>query len=76
MIARIWRGAVRQHDGAAYVTHMNETGVWMLHRDVEGKPEFVMFTLWRKQQEASDLHSPRLTTPLRASSRLSRGALA
>lgn len=58
MIARIWRGAVAQSDGDAYAEYMNATGVagytstpgnrgvWMLRRDVGGKTEFMMFTLW------------------------------
>ncbi|HET9007439.1 MAG TPA: antibiotic biosynthesis monooxygenase [Actinomycetes bacterium] len=58
MIARIWKGAVRQQDGDAYARYMQETGVagyaespgnrgvWMLRRDVDGRTEFVMFTLW------------------------------
>jgi GNAT superfamily N-acetyltransferase len=58
MIARIWTGAVRQVDGDAYAEYTRETGVagymaipgnrgvWMLRRDVEGRAEFVMFTLW------------------------------
>jgi heme-degrading monooxygenase HmoA len=58
MIARIWRGAVAQSDGDAYAEYMDSTGVpgyrstpgnrgvWMLRRDVNGKTEFVMFTLW------------------------------
>ena len=58
MIARIWRGAVRQDDGDAYAEYMQQTGVaeyertpgnrgvWMLRRDVDDRTEFVMFTLW------------------------------
>jgi heme-degrading monooxygenase HmoA len=58
MIARIWRGAVRSQDGDAYARYMRETGVagyagtpgnrgvWMLRRDIDGRTEFVMFTLW------------------------------
>jgi heme-degrading monooxygenase HmoA len=58
MIARIWRGAVAQPDGDAYARYMQDTGVagyartpgnrgvWMLRRDIQGKTEFVMFTLW------------------------------
>jgi heme-degrading monooxygenase HmoA len=58
MIARIWRGAVRQADGDAYAEYMRETGVaeysatpgnrgvWMLRRDVGDRTEFIMFTLW------------------------------
>ena len=58
MIARIWKGAVRQQDAEAYARYMRETGVagyartpgnrgvWMLRRDRDGRTEFVMFTLW------------------------------
>jgi heme-degrading monooxygenase HmoA len=58
MIARIWKGAVRQGDGDEYARYMRETGVpayagtagnrgvWMLRRDLDGRTEFVMFTLW------------------------------
>jgi heme-degrading monooxygenase HmoA len=58
MIARIWKGAVRQRDGDAYARYMQETGVaayartpgnrgvWMLRRDRGDRTEFVMFTLW------------------------------
>ena len=58
MIARIWKGAVRQQDGDAYARYMRDTGVaeyartpgnrgvWMLRRDRDGRTEFVMFTLW------------------------------
>ena len=58
MIARIWRGAVAQADRDAYARYMEDTGVagyagtpgnrgvWMLRRDVGGKTEFLMFTLW------------------------------
>lgn len=58
MIARIWRGAVAAADGDAYADYMDRTGVsgyrntpgnrgvWMLRRDLDGRTEFVMFTLW------------------------------
>jgi heme-degrading monooxygenase HmoA len=58
LIARIWKGAVRQQDGDAYAGYMQTTGipayattpgnrgVWMLRRDIEEKTEFLMFTLW------------------------------
>jgi heme-degrading monooxygenase HmoA len=58
MIARIWRGAVAEADRDAYAEYMDATGVagytstpgnrgvWMLSRDVDGKTEFLMFTLW------------------------------
>ena len=58
MIARIWRGAVAAADRDRYAEYMDRTGVpdyagtpgnrgvWMLRRDVDGKSEFLMFTLW------------------------------
>jgi heme-degrading monooxygenase HmoA len=58
VIARIWKGAVRQEDGDAYARYMQQTGVagyvttpgnrgvWMLRRDLEDRTEFLMFTLW------------------------------
>jgi heme-degrading monooxygenase HmoA len=58
MIARTWRGTVRQSDGDAYARYMQDTGVaayaatpgnrgvWMLRRNVGDLAEFVMFTLW------------------------------
>jgi aminoglycoside 6'-N-acetyltransferase len=58
MIARIWTGAVRKQDGAAYADYMRRTGVpgyvtvpgnrgvWMLRRDAGDRTEFVMLTLW------------------------------
>jgi heme-degrading monooxygenase HmoA len=58
LIARIWRGAVSEQDGDAYAAYMEGTGVreyaetpgnrgvYMLRRAVNGKAEFVMFTLW------------------------------
>ena len=56
--ARIWRGAVRKHDGDAYAVYMEKTGLAeyrdtpgnlsaaMLRRDVEDRTEFVMYTTW------------------------------
>jgi heme-degrading monooxygenase HmoA len=58
LIARIWKGAVREQDGDAYAEYMRNTGVsgyastpgnrgvWMLRRDLGEKTEFLMFTLW------------------------------
>jgi heme-degrading monooxygenase HmoA len=58
VIARIWTGAVRKADGDAYDHYMRDTGVagyaeapgnrgvWMLRRNVDGRTEFLMFTLW------------------------------
>jgi len=58
LIARIWKEAVRKHDGDAYANYMRKTGiagiceharnrgVWMLRRDINEHTEFLMFTLW------------------------------
>jgi aminoglycoside 6'-N-acetyltransferase len=58
MIARIWAGAVRATDRAAYAEYLRQTGiaeyaktpgnrgVWMLHREVDGRAEFVLLTVW------------------------------
>jgi heme-degrading monooxygenase HmoA len=66
MIARIWRGAVRQRDGDDYARYMRDTGVaeyagtpgnrgvWMLRRDVDGRTEFLMFTLWDSLEAVRD----------------------
>ena len=58
MIARIWKGAVRQADGDAYAEYMRATGLaayvatpgnrgaWMLRRELDDRTEFLMITLW------------------------------
>jgi heme-degrading monooxygenase HmoA len=58
VIARTWRGAVRAEDADAYAAYMQETGVrdyaethgnrgvFMLRRELGGRCEFVMLTLW------------------------------
>jgi heme-degrading monooxygenase HmoA len=58
MIARIWRGAVALGDGDAYADYIDRTGMaaykstpgnrgaWMLRRDLDGKTEFLTFSLW------------------------------
>jgi heme-degrading monooxygenase HmoA len=58
VIARIWRGAVREQDGDANAGYMRKTGIgeyastpgncgaWMLRRDLGEKIDFLIFTLW------------------------------
>jgi heme-degrading monooxygenase HmoA len=58
MMPRIWRGAVRREDAAAYSDYMRETGVagyaatpgnrgvWMLRRAIGDRTEFLTFSLW------------------------------
>ena len=58
MIARTWRGATKASDGDAYVEYLQQTGireyketpgnkgVIMLRRELDGKTEFVLVSLW------------------------------
>ena len=58
MIARSWRGAVRNADAEAYAAYIDETGMrayaatpgnrgaWMLTRELGELTEFVTFSLW------------------------------
>ncbi len=58
MIARIWRGAVRESDKDAYFEYLKHTGlkeyaetpgnrgVFTLRRVADGKAEFTLLTLW------------------------------
>ena len=58
MIARIWRGAVREADKDAYFEYLQKTGlkeyaaipgnrgVFTLRRVANGKAEFTLLTLW------------------------------
>ncbi len=58
MIARIWRGAVRDEDADEYVTYVRDTGIdhyrstpgnlgaWILHRSDGERTEILTFSLW------------------------------
>jgi heme-degrading monooxygenase HmoA len=58
MIARIWRGAVRQPDGDVYEQYIRDTGVaeykatagnlgvTMMRREVGDRTEFMLLSLW------------------------------
>jgi heme-degrading monooxygenase HmoA len=58
MIARSWRGAVRNADAEVYADYIDETGMqhyastpgnrgaWMLTRRIGDLTEFVTFSLW------------------------------
>jgi heme-degrading monooxygenase HmoA len=58
VIARIWRGAVRNEDAEEYVAYVRETGVehyrstpgnagaWILHRSTGDRTEILTFSLW------------------------------
>jgi heme-degrading monooxygenase HmoA len=58
MIARIWRGVVRESDKDIYFEYLQKTGlkeyaavpgnrgVWTLRRVADGQCEFTLITLW------------------------------
>jgi heme-degrading monooxygenase HmoA len=58
VIARMWRGAVRREDAAAYADYIGRTGMaeyrsrpgnqgaWMLRRDDGDRSEIITFSLW------------------------------
>jgi heme-degrading monooxygenase HmoA len=62
MIARIWRGAVRADDAAAYARYVQETGIdsyqktpgnrgaWALWRTQGDVAEFVTVSLWESAE--------------------------
>lgn len=62
MIARIWRGAVRNQDADEYVDYVRETGVehyratpgnlgaWILHRQSDDSTEILTFSLWEDME--------------------------
>ncbi len=61
MIARIWRGAVRAQDAAAYAEYVQRTGIegyestagnrgaWLLWRVEGDRAEFVTLSLWESR---------------------------
>jgi heme-degrading monooxygenase HmoA len=70
MIARIWRGAVRAEDAAAYVAYVQETGIagyrrtpgnrgaWALSR-VEGeRAEIVTVSMWESRSAIEAFAGP------------------
>ena len=58
MIARVWRGSVREGDKDNYLAYLEKTclkeyaatpgnhGVWTLCRVADGKAEFTLISLW------------------------------
>lgn len=58
MIARIWRGATRREDAAAYADYIEQTGLaeyratpgnrgaWILQRDDGDRTEVITLSLW------------------------------
>jgi heme-degrading monooxygenase HmoA len=61
MIARIWRGAVRAEDAAAYATYVQRTGIegyqstpgnrgaWLLWRTEGDRAEFITMSFWESR---------------------------
>ena len=62
MIARIWRGAVRAEDAAAYAAYVQRTGIesyqgtpgnrgaWLLWRTEGDRAEFVTVSFWESRE--------------------------
>lgn len=62
MIARIWQGATKADDAAAYLDYLHETGftqyratpgnlgVLALRRVVDGRAELLLLTLWESEE--------------------------
>lgn len=62
MIARIWRGAVRAQDAAAYAAYVQRTGIdgyqctpgnrgaWLLWRTEGDRAEFVTVSFWESRR--------------------------
>jgi heme-degrading monooxygenase HmoA len=63
MIARIWRGAVRAEDAAAYADYVQQTGIegykntpgnrgaWILSRTEGDRAEFVTLSFWDSRSD-------------------------
>ena len=61
MIARTWKGSVRQADAEKYADYIRETGfgeygqtpgnrgAWMLRRDEGDRTEFITLSLWESE---------------------------
>jgi heme-degrading monooxygenase HmoA len=62
MIARIWRGAVRAQDAAAYAAYVQRTGIegyqgtpgnrgaWLLQRIEGDRAEFITVSFWESRE--------------------------
>jgi heme-degrading monooxygenase HmoA len=62
MIARIWRGAVRADDAAAYASYIQQTGIedyqktpgnhgaWVLRKAEGDRAEFVIVSFWESRE--------------------------
>ena len=70
MIARIWRGAVRAEDAAAYASYIDETGIkgykqtpgnlgaWLLQRVDGDRAEIVTLSFWESRQAIEGFAGP------------------
>jgi heme-degrading monooxygenase HmoA len=62
MIARVWRGVIRDDDVTEYVRYVGDTGIndyrstpgnvgaWILHRSIGGRTEILTFSLWENME--------------------------
>jgi heme-degrading monooxygenase HmoA len=74
MIARIWRGAVRAEDAAAYAEYVQRTGIegykgtpgnrgaWLLWRTEGDRAEFLTMSLWESREVIEAFAGPDIST--------------
>ena len=74
MIARIWRGAVRAEDAAAYAAYVQRTGIegyqgtpgnrgaWLLRRIEGDRAEFITVSLWESREAIEAFAGPDIDT--------------
>jgi heme-degrading monooxygenase HmoA len=70
MIARIWRGAVRARDAAAYASYIQQTGIeaykatpgnrgaWMLWRPDGEQAEVITLSFWESREAIQGFAGP------------------
>jgi heme-degrading monooxygenase HmoA len=74
MIARIWRGAVRAADAAAYAAYVQRTGIegyqgtpgnrgaWLLRRIEGDRAEFITVSFWESREAIEAFAGPDIDT--------------
>lgn len=74
MIARIWRGAVRAEDAAAYAAYVQRTGIegyqgtpgnrgaWLLRRIEGDRAEFITVSFWESREAIEAFAGPDIDT--------------
>lgn len=70
MILRSWRGATARRDADRYFEYLQGTGikeyretpgnrgVWVLRREIDGRAEFLLLTLWESMDAVREFAGP------------------